>query len=81
MNVPRMRQPTMQAGDRHERDRQQRLDEVGDRVAAEDRASAIGSERKRSTAWFLRSLAMLMATPKALNTSVWAMIPPIRNSR
>ena len=42
---------------------------------------AMGSERKRSTAWFLRSLAMLMATPKAVNTMVWAMIPPIRNSR
>ena len=42
---------------------------------------AMGSERKRSTAWFLRSLAIAMATPKAVNTMVWAKIPPIRNSR
>ncbi len=42
---------------------------------------AIGSERKRSTAWFLKSLAIDMATPKAVNTMVWAKIPPIRNSR
>ena len=42
---------------------------------------ARGRERNRSTAWFLKSLAMLRATPKAVNTMVWAMIPPIRNSR
>ena len=42
---------------------------------------AIGSERKRSTALFLRSLASASATPKAVNTNVWAKIPPIRYSR
>jgi hypothetical protein len=42
---------------------------------------AMGSERKRSTAWFLRSLASAKATPNEVNTIVWAKIPPIRNSR
>ena len=42
---------------------------------------AIGSERKRSTALFLRSLASESATPNEVNTIVWAKMPPIRNSR
>ena len=42
---------------------------------------AIGSERNRSTALFLRSLAIDSATPNDVNTIVWAMIPPIRYSR
>ena len=42
---------------------------------------AMGRERKRSTAWFLKSFAIAMATPKAVKTMVWAKIPPMRNSR
>ena len=42
---------------------------------------AMGRARNRSTTPFFRSLASDMATPKAVNTMVWAMIPPIRNSR
>lgn len=59
-------------GHRHEGDRQQGIDDVGHGMPAEDGAA---------TAWFLRSLAMLRATPNAVKTRVWAMIPPIRNSR
>ena len=43
---------------------------------------AIGKERKRSIAPFLRSEAMAIATPKdPPNTMVCAKMPPIRNSR
>ena len=42
---------------------------------------AMGRDRNRSTTWFFRSLASDMATPKAVNTMVWAKMPPIRNSR
>ena len=42
---------------------------------------AMGRARKRSTAWFLRSWARAMATPKAEKTIVWAKMPPIRNDR
>ncbi len=42
---------------------------------------AIGRDRNRSTAWFLKSLAIAIATPNAVNTIVWAKIPPIKNSR
>ena len=42
---------------------------------------AIGSERNRSMAPLLRSEASDIATPNAPNTSVWAKMPPIRNSR
>jgi hypothetical protein len=42
---------------------------------------AIGNERKRSTALFLRSFVRARATPKHVNTIVWAKMPPIRYSR
>ena len=41
----------------------------------------MGSERKRSMAPFVRSAAIVMATPKELPKTIdWAKMPPIRNS-
>ena len=57
------------------------LEQVGDGVAPSTAPEAMGRERNRSTTWFFRSLASDMATPKAVNTMVWAKIPPMRNSR
>ena len=41
----------------------------------------MGRARKRSTALLVRSKAIDMPTPMAMNTMVWAKIPPMRNSR